>query len=378
MALTNLKNMQRLADTYKKASSILDGNTKAAGSSGATAFGARLKPINTRGLDRIIVTAGDAIFKAFRIDKAGDFLSEKIIQHIFTMRAYVDPMDSLRLVAEQARKDFESRADILRRINTAKAFLEIDVPRSQQAASLADAWDGIKSKTAQAGAPAIKDARLAVIVLLIESGNFAKMLMQSKGDAKATAMLTASAMSMTAAVIDIASVPAKNIWGSEAATYQKLKLFGGVLGGAASLVGGVVDMLEARAQIGRERYALAYLYYAKGSVGAVGGLLTLATTFTYSAGLIYRLTGRAALAQSAKALGVRAVALIGARILLMSAGAWITVVTIGLQVLIWIFTPNELEEWCEQCAFGPPDKRNSKWNSGKQMLAFQNALVEVI
>ena len=293
------------------------------------------------------------------------------------MRAYVDPMDSLRLVAAQAKEQKLANADILRRINTAKAFLQVDVPASQQAASLAEAWEGIKTKTAQAGTPAIKDARLAIIVMLIESGNFAKMLLESKGDAKATAMLTASAMSMTAAVIDIASVPAKNIWGSEAATYQKLKLFGGVLGGAASIVGGVVDSVEFARQMTKGRYALAYLYAAKALAGTASGVLTVATTFTYSAGLIYRLTGRAALAQSARAISSRALGIIGARILLMSAGAWITVVTIGLQVLIWVFTPDALEDWCDGCAFGQKEKRKN-WSSKMQMDEFDKALLEVL
>ena len=68
---------------------------------------------------------------------------------------------------------------------------------------------------------------------------------------------------------------------------------------------------------------------------------------------------------------------IAARILMMSVGAWVTVITIGLQVLIWVFTPDELEDWCEGCAFGPQDRRKG-WTPRQQMDEFDKALVEVL
>lgn len=387
VAMANLKNLQRLADTYKKAQGVYDGNLKASGSSGASAFGVRLKPIKTRGVDRIVITAGDAIFRAFRIDKAGDFVSEKIIQHIFCVRAVVDPMDSLRLVVAQAKEQKLANAQILRRINAAKGFLGINppegeakggiiVPRDQHTASLVEAWDDIK-KNSNKGPAAIKDARLAVVVMLIESGNLAKLIADSKGDAKAYAMIAASGMSITAAVLDIASVPAKNIWGSEAATYQKVKLFGGLLSGAASLVGAGVDLGSTVSELKKERWGLAALYGMKTTTGLAGGLLTIATSFSYGAGVIYKITGRTGLAQTARVISAGATRIVAARILMMSVGAWVTVITIGLQVLIWVFTPDALEEWCEGCAFGPKDKRKN-WNQKRQMEEFDQALVEVL
>ena len=375
VAMSNLKNLQRLADTYKKAQGVYDGNLKAGSTAGSSAFGVRLKPINTRGVDRIVITAGDAIFRAFRIDKAGDLVSEKIIQHLFCVRAYVDPIDSLRLVAAQAKEQKLADADILRRIRTAKVFLGADVPKSQQTASLAEAWDKIRD--GKSGPTAIKDARLAVVVMLIETGNFAKMFAQSKGDGKTQAMLAASAMSITAAVLDIASVPAKNIWGNEAATYQKLKLLGGLLGGMASLVGAGVDYADTARQFDKGRWGLATLYGLKTIAGAGGGLLTLATSFSYGAGVLQKISGRAAVAQAARATSAVATRVIAARILMMSVGAWVTVITIGLQVLIWVFTPDELEDWCEGCAFGPQDRRKG-WTPRQQMDEFDKALVEVL
>jgi hypothetical protein len=82
-ALLNLKNMQRLADTYKKAQSVYSANFKASGPSGNAAFGATIRPINSRGIDSVVITLGDRVFKALRLDKSGDWVAEKIIQHIF-------------------------------------------------------------------------------------------------------------------------------------------------------------------------------------------------------------------------------------------------------------------------------------------------------
>lgn len=86
-----------------------------------------------------------------------------------------------------------------------------------------------------------------------------------------------------------ASVPATNIWGNEAATHQKLKLLGGLLGGMASLVGAGVDSADARDQHNKGRAGLAVLHGLKAISGAGGGLLTLTTSFSYGPYLLHRL-----------------------------------------------------------------------------------------
>lgn len=375
VAMANLKNLQRLADTYKKAQGVLTGNERA-NTKGTVAFGVRIKPINTRGIDRIVITFGDQIFRAFRINRVGDFLSEKLIQHIFSIRAFVDPVDSLRLVATQAKKQNLANADVLRRIQTAKAFLDMEVPSSQQAGSLGEAWD--KFKASQDAPANLKDARLALIVMLIESGNCAKLIAESDGSDKTKAMIAASAMSMAAAVLDIASVPAKSLWANESATFQKLKLFGGLLGGLASFVGAGVDFDSSVNEYRKGHMGLVVLYGMKSFAGGVGGLLTGGTAFTYGAGIILRLTGRTALAQSARVAGGTAARIIAARILLMSVGAWITVITIGLQLIIWAAEDkdNALQIWCDQCAFGK--KRDKGWSPKRQMELFDQSVKEVI
>lgn len=87
------------------------------------------------------------------------------------------------------------------------------------------------------------------------------------------------------------------------------------------------------------------------------------------------LTGSPVAAGAARAVGARAAAIIGARILFMSAGLWITVGIFGIQVFIWVFTDNELQYWCERCAFGKsPDK---SWTPKRQDEEFFKALQAV-
>jgi len=103
--------------------------------------------------------------------------------------------------------------------------------------------------------------------------------------------------------------------------------------------------------------------------------LIAATTFTYSAPLIGRLTGNAVAAGAARAVGARAAAIIGARILFMSAGLWLTVGTFAIQVFIWAFTDDDLQYWCDRCAFGK--ERDKSWTPKRQEEEFFKALQAV-
>jgi hypothetical protein len=376
-----IKQTQRLADVYKKAQTVANTNINA--NAGAKAFGVELKAMNTRGTDKFAITAGDAVFKFFRVDKPGTYLSEKLIQHIFSIRAFVDPQDSLRLIVSQSMNQVQANGQLLERFKTAKAFLASDSPqvRTAQRVHLEDAWSSFK--TSGAGAAAIKDARLALVVGLIEGVNFGKLIaldvaLDGKRDPRVVAQITASAMTVTAALLDVASVPAKSLFGNEAWSFQRLKLMGGVLAGGAAFIGAVIDVVDFDKQRRKERYGLASLYFVKSMFGFASALATGFTAFTYAAPLVQRLTGRAAAGTAMRVVGARAAAMVGARILFMSAGAWITLGIFGIQALIWIFTDDALQEWCEESAFGT--RRNAGWvaEPSGQMQALDKALVEVM
>ena len=80
-------------------------------------------------------------------------------------------------------------------------------------------------------------------------------------------------------------------------------------------------------------------------------------------------------AAAARAVGARAAAIIGARILFMSAGLWLTVGTFAIQVFIWVFTDDDLQYWCDRCAFGK--EHDKSWTPKRQEEEFFKALQAV-
>ncbi|MCB4359496.1 T6SS effector BTH_I2691 family protein [Quatrionicoccus australiensis] len=371
------KTLKAFADTHKKASSVLTGNTSAKGEAGNVAFGARIKPIKTRDLDKLATTVGDRVLAHFKVDGLADHISEKIMQHMFSIRAMVDPKDSLALVVAQAAAEPASRGHLLQRMSVTETFLGASTAeiKTAQADNLRSAWQNFKG-TAK-GADAIRDARLAVLVMLIEGLNFQKLLAEckTKGDGKTYWSLAASSMTISSGLFDIASVPAKNVFGAESWSYQKIKLYGGVLSVAATGVGVGLDVYDASKSVSSGKVGIAFLYGVKAGLGGANLALTAATTFTYAAPLIGRLTGNPVYAGAARSVSVRAAAIIGRRILFMSAGAWLTVGIFGIQVFIWIFTDDDLQSWCERSAFGL--KRDSGWTPKRQMEEYTEALKSV-
>ena len=371
------KTLKAFADTHKKATSVLTGNTSAKSEAGSVAFGTRIKPIKTRDLDKLATTVGDQVLAHFKVDGLADHISEKIMQHMFSIRAMVDPKDSLALVVAQAAAEPQSRGHLLQRLRTAETFLGAGTAeiKTAQADNLRKAWDNFKG-TAK-GADAIRDARLAVLVMLIEGLNFQKLLAEckTKGDGKTYWSLAASSMTISSGLFDIASVPAKNVFGAESWSYQKIKLYGGMLSVAATGVGAGLDWVDMGKQFDKQQWAVGVLYGIKSFAGGVSASLTAATAFTYAAPLVGRLTGSPVYAGTAHTVGVRAAAIIGRRILFMSAGAWLTVGIFGIQVFIWIFSDDDLQSWCEQSAFGL--KRDSGWTPKRQMEEYTEALKSV-
>jgi hypothetical protein len=317
----------------------------------------------------------------FRVNGLADHASEKIIQHIFSIRAFVDPGDSIHLIMVQAQNETVARGQLVRRMQAAKAFMATDMApiKTVQAENLHKAWTEFKVKNSGA-ANAMKDARLALIVMLIEGANFSKLMADCalKGDAKSWWSLAASGMSISSALFDIASVPTKSLFGAESWSYQKLKMFGGLLSSAAILVFVVIDSNEAIKADKKNQTGLAFLYQSKVVVGAASLGLTVATTFTYSAPMIGRLTGNAALGSAARAVGARAAAIIGARILFMATGTWITVGLFGIQVFIWVITDDGLQNWCSLCVFGKNRSASDGYRTALQHTeALQKALIEI-
>ena len=359
---TVAKILKGFADTCKKAASLNTTNIKAASEKGTTAFGIRIKPTRTFGIDRIGLTVGNLVFGHFQVPGLADYLSEKIIQHIFSIRAFVDVNDSKALIVAQAEVDPTSRMRLIKRLETAKTFLEETKPeiKTAQTASLDASWRNFKNTNPNA-ADTVRDARLSVVVMLIEYLNFQKILGDCalKNDGKSWILLSASAATISSGLFDVASAPAKSIFGddkivrgTDSWTNQKLKLFGGALSLYATMIGAIFDYSYAVKNGEQGNRMLAALYSLKAFLGGANVLNIAYTTYSYSAPAIARLTAQEAVYEgAARGLSARAVAAVASRTLLMSLGTWITVGTLGIQCLIWYYDRQKLRWWCESCAF---------------------------
>jgi hypothetical protein len=375
------KSLKALADTYKKIISFQNANAAASAAGGSKAFGAKLRPVNMRGVDKLVSSAGDRFFKAFSVPGLADHASEKIIQHIFSLRTFVSAKDSAELIEAQAKNEGLVRSQQLQRLRSAKAFMAAGTPaiRTAQSDALGKAWQEFKTKNSGATS-AMKDARLAVLIMLIEGVNFNKLIADCamKNDAKSWWSLAASGVTITSTLFDVASVSSKALFGAESWSYQRVKLAGGLLGSAASVIGAVLDFRDASKFYGKGNTLLTGMYSIKGGLGSINAGLSAAATFTYAAPLIGRLTGNAALGSAARLLGARTAAVIGFRILFMSAGVWITVAVFGVQMLIWVISDDALEEWCSLCAFGESrTNRDAYATANTQASALEKALLEI-
>lgn len=383
------KSLKTLADTYKKAIGIYNANTNAASEKGSMAFNVRVKPIKTFGVDLKIMTVGDAIMREFKLASTLDYVGEKMVQHMLSVRALVNPLDSLQLIQAQARNDGVIRQQTIERLRTARAFLASDQPamRNAQTESMRRAWEDFKKS--EKAPTAIKDVRAALLVMIIEGVNFAKMAhaCNEKGDAKSWWGLVASGMTITSGLFDVAGGILKNMTqnakgefdkGASLWSYQRLKLFGGVLSSATAAIGVVFDFQDAYKNYKQGQTIVATLFISKALVGGISAALSLATALTYSSPFFKQLVTRSAIAVSTRVASSVGVEIVAARILLMSAGVWASLIVFSLQVLIWIFSDDELQIWCALSVFGEKGYAKDAYHQLKEQNdGLNNALIEI-
>lgn len=243
------KSLKATADTYKKFANLNASNLDAQSANGAKGFGINLKPVNTRNVDRAIMTVGDKLFKLFGLNSILDRHSEYMIQHLMSIRSLVDPVDSLNLIRSQIRNAPEVRRSTMERLRALRnPSVHATLPaKSPHAEALENGWKNFKETSAKAPG-ALRDARLSLLIMLIEGVNFSKLMSDclQKNDAKSWWMLAASSATITSALFDVASVPLKSVLPGkgDSISYQRVKLVGGLLSASATAVTVVLDCAQ--------------------------------------------------------------------------------------------------------------------------------------
>lgn len=373
MVNTIVAQLKTFSGYYKKAVGIVaetDTNKLTPGS----------RALKNAGVDKLMMTAGDTVFKWLGLNRLGDFVGEKVIQNIFLARAGVSDVDAMALVRLQARVEGLDRQQTLERLRTARTFQAANDAISRQAGNraLREMWGSLRP--VDKGRTGASGMRITVVTGLIELVNFGKLMSASDKTTKTYAQLVASAAALSAAIIDVSVIP-YSLLGKRSRGFQKWKLYGGMLSGVASFIGAGIDFDASVDNYEQRRYAITGMYVVKGllGLGATGGIAL--TTIATSAPLLKRVAQRAgyrivivAVEQVSSAVAKATVA----RVLGFLAGWEVALIIVAIQLLIWYFTPDALEEWCETCAFGKKSFGTPFTAPKPQEEAFTKALLETI
>lgn len=371
---------QKLLDMYKENAALYENNLEARSPQGKTAFGVSLLTARTGQIDHVIVTAGNSIIKAFapaagragaalKLDKAEIYLGEKLLQMVLACRALVSTADIKALVAAEYA-DFRQRADINKKKEPSqrtknkrlqKALRKEAEYRRTQGAKLQQAYNKLRVEKPKDHLSVVKDARLTLLVMMIEGVYLGRLLLQNEKDGAVYASLAASGLALTAQAIDIMSLPLSKIMqgGEQARSIQRLKLMGGLLMAASNGIGVIQDIQSATSADQKGQTAVTNLYKVKIAAGVVGLTISGLSTFTYAAPLIMRVSSNVAIAETSAVIGARAAAILASRIIFMTVGSWISLTVFALQGIIWALEDDDLQIWISQTPFGV-DHKNPK------------------
>ncbi|VFR45200.1 hypothetical protein ANT2_0790 [plant metagenome] len=371
LAAALLKNFKTFTDFYKKSVGVVHEQNEGK----LTYLTRKLKNAN---IDKLMMNCGDTVFRWLQINRVADFFGEKFIQHIFLLRAGVLPADALSLVRMQARYEGVNREQAIARIRTARTFLEANeaIARQPGNVALAEMWGKIRPADGRAGATGM---RIGLVVGLIEGVNLRKTLVAAQKSPKEYLQIAASLATLSAVVIDIAIVPYQ-LMGKRAYGFQKWKLRGAALGFVASTIQLGLDTEQMVKNFSERRIAVGVLYIAKIGLGLGATVASVISALATSGPLLKRVGQRA---------GVQILVVVGstvpkwvavqgvARVLGLLVGWEVALVAIGIQIAIWVFTPDVLEEWCETSAFGKQRFGTPQSDAKKQEEGFVKALADV-
>jgi len=358
----------KLADLQKKAVSIFNANRKAG-----------VSPVNTRGVDKLLITVGDAFMKPFA--RVVDTLNEKVIQQLLLLRAGASEQAATALVYAQAKLEPVSRDRLIQRINTTKTFVAAEL--TAERAELNKRWAALKGSADipdAKGFSAVKELRLGLVVAVLEGVNLWKVSSRVGNDPKIQWQLRAAKMATSAACLDLVATAIKGMHSAKdlAVSFQLLKVSGGILSGGASFIGGWLDAREANSQWNEREYSIAILYYSRASSQFVAGGLTVAVAISYATPLLQqaatRYAGSIVISTAARTAGWLLVARAG----LMFTGLGFGIATLAISVAIWYFSDDALQDWMEQSAFGKKPQAKRFASQLTQMKALESALLEVL
>lgn len=338
--------IRKACDIYKKVNTMQNTFLKAADATEG------IKIIKVVDLDRLFMTIGDLLFRPF-LKRGADSTAEYAVRGLMMARAGVEPGRIISAIEIQARQEGLARADIVRRLSTAKSFIGSGNDlKSDKYAALEKKWMEVKGDTAK-GPTALKENRLSLLVATLEIINLVKIAWEFKDDKKTLGELCAAICSTTAAILDIGANAAKHLVGDKVSvTFQYLKVYGGVLSAAAGYYSAVKDLEKVNVNIDKDNYSLAALYSLKFTTQFIAATFGLLSSLSYAAPLMEN-SGR-------KIIQWTGSRLLYYRLFSMTWAVRLNMAGLAITLIIWFVTPNSLKEWCEKCPFGKEKEKGAK------------------
>jgi hypothetical protein len=376
------------------------------------------RALKRHGVDRLVVTIGDALFKWTGIAKTGDFAGEYLIRGALMMRVGISKEDTVKLVREAVRIEpalrvkFEQgyRAFRQRGVPAKDAFVRSmkDLADDRGGQLLRAQWNAVRM-TAE-GEAAAAGVRLGGVLAIIELFCFAAALAKVDKNGEDYALLAASGFSAVSACLLAPTKAMTAIAGDAAGTLANLKAISGYCAGASALINAAVDGGRMADSFEDREYGPMALYAAKALLDTASAGANLLTALSSSAPLLVRFVGErvawlghvgvgiagattraaalqagaavppavaAAMDAAAKKAGVivgerAGLILLGRAVLYLSSWQFSVAVT-AVQLLVGYWADDELQTWLEKCAFGkfPP---SPSWSVGKQQERYEKAL----
>ena len=338
--------IRKACDIYKKVNTMQNTLLKAANAAEG------IKAIKVVELDRLFMTVGDLLFRPF-LKRGADSTAEYAVRGLMMARAGVEPGRIISAIEIQAKQEGLARADIVRRLATAKNFVGADVTlKSDKYAALEKKWMEVKGDDTK-GPTALKENRLSLLVAILEVVNLVKIAWEFKDDKKTFGELCAAICSTTAAILDIGANAAKHLVGDKVSiTFQYLKVYGGILSTVVGYYSAVKELENVDKNIDRDNYGLASLYALKFTSQFIASTFGLLSSLSYAAPLMEN--------SSRKIIQWTGTRLLYYRLFSMTWAVRFNMAGLAITLIIWFVTPDALKEWCRKCPFGKEKENGTK------------------
>ncbi|ATA23328.1 hypothetical protein BIY26_22630 [Brenneria goodwinii] len=332
-----------------------------------------------RKTDMFMASVGDRIFNVTRLGGHIDNLTMMIYKTIFSVRAGVPVEHTLRLFEVQLQEMPHLRRQILQDLRNSQEFLPEGGERLEKYKKLNSSWAEFSGT--DEGRNTLKVSRVGLLMLLFNALDVGYLYSQLKqDDRKSQAALAASGLSMMSVISDLLLPALEKGEAAAKISIERVKLFGAFVGGTASVLTVVLDGMNFNKSQSQNRFGLACFYVVKGVVDGVGALKYLGT-FLASAGKLASVYGyKGIVASSALNTGEVLTKAFAARLGLLRflgiLASWqVQVALILLQVIVTLFSDDDLQVWCTQCRFG---QKTAFVGYDEQLVNLEKALKEIL